>query len=109
MPERHDESDRWQPEEPMRNWLTTRFHGVRIGCGAFAATALCLALSSSGCAPRLIQDYAVKTPGAQRCINQEPGKFVFAVQEGTAYGLGECDRAPTGELTNCKTYEVEFE
>lgn len=109
MPKRDDVNDRMQPEALMLNGSITMVHAARIGKGALAATALCVVLGSSGCAPRLIQDYAVKTPGAQRCVSQEPGKLVFAVQEGTAYGLGECDRAPTGELTNCKTYEVEFE
>lgn len=79
---------------------------MRIGLtGALVVATLGLI----GCAPRLIQDYSIRQPGAERCLNERPGRFVFAVQEGTAYQLGECDRKATGELTNCKMYEVEFD
>jgi hypothetical protein len=66
-------------------------------------------MGGSGCAPRLIQDYSIRQPGAERCINQREGSFFFAVQEGTAYELGECKRKPTGELFDCKLYDVEFD
>ena len=58
-----------------------------------------LAVGSSGCGgPRLIQAYTVR-----------PGQMVFAVQEGTKYSLGECKRAPDGNLSGCELHQVEFE
>ena len=66
----------------------------QIIAGALALT--CLGVS--GCAPRLIQDYVVRDTN-----------FVFAVQEGAIYQLGECQRRPNGDLYDCRMYEVEFE
>lgn len=82
---------------------------ARMRRAGLAGVLVISTLGFTGCAPRLIQDYAVREPGAQRCVSERQGKFVFAVQEGTAYQLGECDRKPTGELTNCQMSEVEFE
>jgi hypothetical protein len=56
-----------------------------------------LAVLSGGCAPRLLQDYAVRT-----------NDVVFVVQEGSAYTLGDCKRAADGTLSDCKLHEVEF-
>jgi hypothetical protein len=57
-----------------------------------------LSVLSGGCAPRLLQDYAVRT-----------NDVVFVVQEGSSYTLGDCKRAADGTLTDCKLHEVEFE
>lgn len=65
--------------------------------GAFAAV-LGLAVLSGGCAPRLLQDYAVRT-----------NDVVFVVQEGKSYTLGDCKRGADGTLTDCKLHEVEFQ
>lgn len=55
-------------------------------------------LGFSGCAPQLIQDYAVRDD-----------TVVFAVQQGNSYTLGECRRAPDGKLSGCQLYDVEFD
>ncbi len=66
--------------------------------GVFGASLMLGAmLLASGCAPRLIQDYEVRQ-----------ADLVFAVQEGTSYQLGDCQRAQNGQLSNCQVYEVEF-
>jgi hypothetical protein len=65
--------------------------------GAFALV-IGLAGLSGGCAPRLLQDYAVRT-----------NEVVFVVQEGSAYSLGDCKRAADGTLSDCKLHEVDFQ
>ena len=62
------------------------------------AVVLGLSVLSGGCAPRLLQDYAVRT-----------NDVVFVVQEGSSYTLGDCKRAADGTLSDCKLHEVEFE
>lgn len=62
------------------------------------SAAIGLSVLSGGCAPRLLQDYAVRT-----------NEVVFVVQEGSSYSLGDCKRAPDGNLSDCKLHEVEFE
>ena len=62
------------------------------------AAVLGLAVLSGGCAPRLLQDYAIRT-----------NDVVFVVQEGSAYTLGDCKRAPDGNLSDCKLHEVDFQ
>jgi hypothetical protein len=51
----------------------------------------------SGCAPRLVQDYTVRQ-----------SELFFVVQHGKRYDLGECKRAPDGQLSDCKVHQVEF-
>jgi hypothetical protein len=75
--------------------LTTNILGWKAG--AFAAV-IGLSVLSGGCAPRLLQDYAVRT-----------NEVVFVVQEGSSYSLGDCKRAADGNLSDCKLHEVEFE
>jgi hypothetical protein len=58
---------------------------------------LLLLVATSGCGPRLLQSYAVRE-----------GEVVFVVQEGTSYRLGDCKRAPDGQLSGCRTYDVVF-
>jgi hypothetical protein len=65
--------------------------------GAVAAVAG-LAILSGGCAPRLLQNYAIRT-----------NEVVLVVQEGSAYTLGDCKRAPDGTLSDCKLREVDFQ
>ena len=65
--------------------------------GALAAV-IGLSVLSSGCAPRLLQDYAIRT-----------NDVVFVVQEGSSYTLGDCKRAPDGNLSDCKLHDVEFQ
>ncbi len=65
--------------------------------GAFAVV-IGLSVLSGGCAPRLLQDYAIRT-----------NDVVFVVQEGSAYTLGDCKRAPDGNLSDCKLHEVDFQ
>ena len=62
------------------------------------AAVLGLAVLSGGCAPRLLQDYAIRT-----------NDVVFVVQEGSAYTLGDCKRAADGNLSDCKLHEVDFQ
>lgn len=72
-------------------------HGLGWKAGALAAVST-LSVLSGGCAPRLMQDYAVRT-----------NEVVFVVQEGSSYTLGDCKRAADGTLSDCKLQEVEFE
>lgn len=67
---------------------------ARLAAGSLIAGGL----AASGCAPRLIQDYAVRK-----------SEVVFVVDQGTSYTLGDCQRAPSGKLTACRTDEVEFQ
>jgi hypothetical protein len=60
--------------------------------------AVVLSVLSGGCAPRLMQDYTVRT-----------NEVVFVVQEGSSYTLGDCTRAADGTLTDCKLHEVDFQ
>jgi len=70
-----------------------------LRAGMLVGVPLLLSLGGlAGCAPRLIQDYAVRD-----------AELVFVVQEGTSYTLGDCQRAADGTLTNCQLREVEFE
>jgi hypothetical protein len=55
-------------------------------------------VGATGCAPRLIQNYAPRA-----------GEVVFVVQEGASYQLGDCKRSETGQLSDCKTYNVVFQ
>jgi len=75
--------------------LTTNILGWKTG--AFAAV-IGLSVLSGGCAPRLLQDYAIRT-----------NEVVFVVQEGSSYTLGDCKRGADGNLSDCKLHEVEFE
>jgi hypothetical protein len=62
------------------------------------ASVLGLAVLAGGCAPRLLQDYAIRT-----------NDVVFVVQEGKDYTLGDCKRAADGTLSDCKLHEVDFQ
>jgi hypothetical protein len=75
--------------------LTNNILGWKTGA---IAAVIGLSVLSGGCAPRLLQDYSVRT-----------NEVVFIVQEGKSYSLGDCKRAPDGNLSDCKLHEVEFE
>lgn len=75
--------------------LKTNILGWKAGT---LAVVMGLSVLSGGCAPRLLQDYAIRT-----------NDVVFVVQEGSAYTLGDCKRAPDGNLSDCKLHEVEFQ
>jgi hypothetical protein len=75
--------------------LTNNILGWKAGA---LAAVMGLSVLSGGCAPRLLQDYAVRT-----------NEVVFVVQEGSSYSLGDCKRATDGTLSDCKLHEVEFE
>jgi hypothetical protein len=75
--------------------LTKNILGWKAGA---LAVVMGLSVLSGGCAPRLLQDYAVRT-----------NEVVFVVQEGSSYSLGDCKRAADGTLSECKLHEVEFE
>jgi hypothetical protein len=64
----------------------------------FALALLSFGTLSVACAPRVVQDYAVRN-----------GEVVFAVQDGNSYQMGDCKRTSDGKLTDCKLYEVEFD
>lgn len=75
--------------------LKTNIKGWKAGA---IAAGVGLAVLSGGCAPRLLQNYAIRT-----------NDVVFVVQEGSAYTLGDCKRAPDGNLSDCKLHEVDFQ
>lgn len=75
--------------------LTTNIMGWKT---VALASVLGLAVLSGGCAPRLLQDYAIRT-----------NEVVFVVQEGKDYTLGDCKRAADGTLSDCKLHEVDFQ
>lgn len=75
--------------------LTNNILGWKAGA---LAAVMGLSVLSGGCAPRLLQDYSVRT-----------NEVVFVVQEGSSYSLGDCKRAADGTLSDCKLHEVEFE
>ncbi len=81
----------------MKRGETLTNHILGWKAGALAAV-VGFSVLSGGCAPRLLQDYAVRTD-----------EVVFVVQEGSSYSLGDCKRAPDGNLSDCKLHEVEFE
>lgn len=81
----------------MKRGVTLKTNIMGWKTGAFAAV-LGLAVLSGGCAPRLLQDYAIRT-----------NDVVFVVQEGSAYTLGDCKRAADGTLSDCKLHEVDFQ
>lgn len=71
---------------------------ARAGRRILSAALLLSALSAAGCGPKLIRDYNVR------------GRDLFFVYSQDArYAVGDCQRAPTGELTHCTTYPVEFD
>ena len=72
-------------------------NGLGWKTGALAAV-IGLSVLSGGCAPRLMQDYTVRT-----------NEVTFVVQEGSSYTLGDCTRAADGTLTDCKLHEVDFQ
>lgn len=82
--------------------MTHRTTPTRAGTRAARRTAagllLLAATLAGGCAPRLIRDYNVRAH-----------ELVFVYSQGSSYAIGDCQRAPSGELSNCKTYPVEFD
>lgn len=69
-------------------------HIARIAWGSLLAFGALV----GGCAPRMIQHQTLRH-----------GELVFVVQDGASYQLGDCKRGDTGELTDCRLYEVQFE
>jgi hypothetical protein len=75
--------------------LTTNNLGWKTGA---LAAVIGLSVLSGGCAPRILQDYTIRT-----------NEVTFVVQQGKSYTLGDCKRAADGNLSDCKLHDVEFE